>query len=261
MNPQASLFLPHGAPTFALEPGPAGAALANLAASMPRPSAILIVSAHWNTPTPTIGSALQPDTIHDYYGFPQALYSLSYPAKGDAALSDKVMKMLEEAGIQARFDANRGLDHGAWIPLLIMYPEAEIPVLQLSIQYGKGPAHHYELGRALSRLPEQGVLIATSGNLTHNLYHYRPGSTLIPSYVQEFSDWIGERLAQCDIDSLLNYRALAPGAREAHPTDEHLLPLFVAIGAMNGRFDTEFIYRGVYEGIIAMDAFAFRRKD
>jgi 4,5-DOPA dioxygenase extradiol len=250
MNP--TLFLPHGAPTFALHPGPAGAAIAGFSARLEKPEAILIASAHWNTSIPSLGSSEEPETVHDYWGFPDSLYEIVYPAKGSPELAHRAAKLLN-----GKTEERRGLDHGAWIPLRLLYPDASIQVVPLSIQYGMGPKHHFDAGRKLAPLRKEGVLIVSSGNLTHNLSHYRPGMTSIPSYVTEFSGWVREKLGKKDLDSLLDYRHRAPGAQLAHPTDEHLLPLFVALGAAGDGFGTEFIFDGVYEGMLAMDAFSF----
>ncbi len=249
MNP--ALFLPHGAPTFALAPGPAGQAIAAFSKRLQTPEAILIASAHWNTAAPVLGSSIRLETIHDFWGFPDALYDLHYPAKGSPELAHRAAKLLDGR------TEERGLDHGAWIPLRFLCPDASIPVVPLSIQYGMSPLHHFEMGRKLASLREEGVLIVSSGNLTHNLSHYRPGMKDIPSYVLEFSGWFREKLKQQDIELLLNYRKHAPGAQLAHPTDEHLLPLFIALGAAGDDFETEIIHQGVQEGMLAMDAFAF----
>ncbi len=257
MTVQPALFLPHGAPTFALSPGHAGAAIQKFAASLKKPAAILVVSAHWNTDIPMLGASRNPQTIHDFWGFPEELYGINYPAKGSPELARHASKLLNEAGIEAGVAEKRGLDHGAWIPLRTLYPDASIPVAPLSLQYRNTPEHHYRLGEALASLKREGILIASSGNLTHNLFHYRQDAAGTPSYVIEFRSWFREKLQAKDINSLLNYRKVAPGALEAHPTDEHLLPLFVALGAAGANFGTEFIFEGVYDGSIAMDAFAF----
>lgn len=251
------LFLPHGAPTFALRPGPAGPAIARYAHALEKPRAILVVSAHWNTGIPALGISERPETIHDYSGFDEELYSIDYPVKGAPELAARAGELLEEEGFSCLAVPKRGLDHGAWIPLRTLYPDASVQVVPLSIQYRRNPEHHFRIGQVLAPLRAEGILIAASGNLTHNLYHYRPNAVLTPSYVQEFRYWFRQKLEERDIDALLNYRAIAPGAVDAHPTDEHLLPLYVALGAAGENFSTETIFEGVYDGIIAMDAFAF----
>lgn len=255
-----SLFVPHGAPTFILKPGAAGAALAQTGASLPRPRTIIIVSAHWDTDEPMVGFAGRPETLHDFGGFPQALYSLRYPATGCPAGSQTVLEALQDAGFAARRDLQRGLDHGAWIPLSLMFPEAEIPVLPLSIQSHRNPAHHYRLGQALQGLTTQGFLVIASGNLTHNLDDYQRAVMLsgqTPAYVRSFADWFARRLDEGDIPALLDYRRQAPGARQAHPQDDHLLPFFVALGAAGPGPHSRRLHAGIDDFVLAMDTFRF----
>lgn len=260
-NPLPSLFVPHGAPTFALHPGAAGAALANIAAGLERPRAIVVVSAHWETPQPTVGFAERPETIHDFWGFPEELYAMRYPATGCREASAEVVDALMKAGFPAQTDASRGLDHGAWLPLRLMFPEADVPVIPLSIQSHLEPEHHYRIGQALAPLTHKGFLILASGNLTHNLSDfqraYRQGGQ-VPAYVRNFSDWIWSKLQAHDLTALFDYRQQAPEAARAHPRDEHLLPLYVALGAGGGKAEPQRLHVGVDDYVIAMDAFAFQ---
>jgi 4,5-DOPA dioxygenase extradiol len=256
---QPALFVPHGAPTFALRPGAAGAALARHAALLPRPRAVIAVSAHWETPVPTVGTATRLETIHDFSGFPSDLYAIRYPATGCPEAAREVADALASAGLPVQLEPHRGLDHGAWVPLRLMFPDADVPVVPLSIQPHLGPSHALRVGRALAPLRDRGVLVLASGNLTHNLHDYfaasRSGST--PAYVREFADWMWERLAGHDVESLLGYRRKAPSAERAHPTDEHLLPLYVALGAGGEPFDATRIHAGIDDYVLAMDAFSF----
>jgi 4,5-DOPA dioxygenase extradiol len=258
--PLPALFVPHGAPGFALHPGAAGAALTRYAAGLPRPRAILVVSPHWNTDVPTLGAAEWPATIHDFSGFPAALDAIRYPAPGAPELAASVAATLAAAGLDARIDRERGLDHGAWIPLRLLYPEADVPVATLSLQAQRGAEHHLRLGRALAGLAADGILVVASGNLTHNLADFRLGwhDEETPAYVRRFADWVWQQLADGRSEPLLRYRALAPDAVRAHPSDEHLLPLFVALGAAGNAWRAERLYRGVDDRALAMDAFAFR---
>lgn len=243
-----TLFVPHGAPTFALQPGAAGAALAELVQGLPSsPVAVLVVSAHWDTETPTLGVACHPETLHDFYGFPQALYAMRYPARGAAPWAMEARTLLEEAGFEVKLDPLRGLDHGVWIPLRLMFPEADVPVFTLSLQSHLGPQHHYRLGQALAPLCARGVLVVGSGNLTHNLMHFGKlgDARHPPAYVVNFQDWVRGRLVAGDIAALLAYREQAPEAKLAHPTDEHLLPLYVALGAAGADFTTQQAYSGI----------------
>ena len=260
-SPLPSLFVPHGAPTFALHPGAAGAALAKVAASLARPRAIVVVSAHWETASPTVGFAERPETIHDFWGFPDELYAMRYPATGCREASGEVLDALLTAGFAAQPDASRGLDHGAWLPLRLMYGEADVPVLPLSIQSHLGVEHHYRVGLALAALAARGFLILASGNLTHNLSDFQRASRQggqMPAYVRGFSDWIWSRLQAHDLPALLDYRQQAPDALRAHPRDEHLLPLYVALGAAGEKAVAQRLHAGVDDYVIAMDAFAFQ---
>ncbi|MCB4358247.1 DODA-type extradiol aromatic ring-opening family dioxygenase [Quatrionicoccus australiensis] len=255
-----ALFVPHGAPTFALRPGAAGAAIAAAARQLPLPRAIVIVSAHWDTAEPTVGYAVRPETIHDFWGFPEELYALNYPATGCREAADEVVAAIRSAGLPVASDAGRGLDHGAWVPLRLMFPEADVPVIPLSIQSHGGPQQAYALGRALAPLAAKGFLVIASGNVTHNLRDYQMawrngGQT--PAYVREFTDWLSERLQAGDIDALLDYRRQSPGGVQAHPSDEHLLPLYVALGAAGENASTERFHAGIDDYVIAMDAYSF----
>jgi 4,5-DOPA dioxygenase extradiol len=257
MSSMPTLFVSHGAPTMAMQPGEAGAALRALSSALPQPSAILMVSAHWETPSPMASTAQRPETIHDFGGFPEALYRIQYPARGAPELAERAAALLDAGGFGASLDARRGLDHGAWVPLLFLYPDAGVPVTQLSIQPHLSPLHHYRLGEALRPLRDEGVLIIGSGSLTHNLYEFRARATGVEPYVREFQDWMKTRIDAHDVGALLDYRRLAPSAVRAHPTDEHLLPLFVALGAAGAGVPSRRITEEVTYGVIAMDAYVF----
>ena len=256
-----SLFLPHGAPTFALRPGAAGLAMSRIAASLPRPRAIVIVSPHWDTRTPTVGTGERLETIHDFYGFPAELYEIQYPATGCPEAAREVVAALRMAGLAVEEAPGHGLDHGAWVPLRQMYPDADVPVVPLSLQSHLGVSGAFQLGQALAPLRTQGFLIIGSGNITHNLGDYRiasaqPGVTF--DYLRHFPHWMTEHLHQHDLDALLDYRRLAPDAVRAHPTDEHLQPLYVALGAAGERPAVEHLHTGISDFVLAMDAYAFR---
>lgn len=262
MNPveTPALFVPHGAPTFALQPGAAGAALERLAQRLPPPRAIVAVSAHWTTAVPTVGTATQLETIHDFSGFPAELYEIRYPATGCPEAAREVAAALEAAAMPVSLDTQRGLDHGAWVPLRLMFPEADVPVVPLSIQPRDGTAGAMRLGRALAPLRERGFLVIASGNVTHNLGDYAVASRAghdTPAYVREFADWVWARLAARDAASLVDYRRHAPHSARAHPTDEHLLPLYVALGAAGENFEAERVHAGIDSYVLAMDAYAF----
>ena len=255
-----TLFVPHGAPTFALRPGMAGAALVTLAQTLERPKAIIVVSPHWETHEPTVGSATDLDTIHDFAGFPGELYTLTYPAHSNAVLARQVADCLQAAGYTPRIDPHRGLDHGAWVPLRMMYPAADIPVIPLSIKAHGGAAYHYALGQALQPLTNDGFLIIGTGSITHNLRDYMicvHNHLPTPDYVTRFANWIDAQLQTRNIDGLLDYRKIAPDASRAHPTDDHFMPFFVALGAAGTDMTAKRFYAGVDDLVIAMDGYRF----
>lgn len=259
MNTLPSLYISHGSPMTALHPGQVGERLAEMAASLPRPRAIVIATAHWLAHQPSVGGAAQPQTVHDFFGFPRELFEIQYPAPGAPELADEVTQRLQQAGLAPRLDRGQGLDHGAWVPLRLLYPQADIPVVPLSIQPQLGPAHQYAVGRALAPLRAEGVLVIGSGSITHNLRDLRAGfsaSNEAP-YVRPFIGWIEQKIKAGDLDALLDYRQQAPGAERAHPTDEHLLPLYVALGAAGEQANGRRIDAGVDRGLLAMDIYRF----
>ena len=251
-----SVFVSHGSPMHALQPGPAGEAWAALGRRLGKPRALLIASAHWETDRPLLTGAARPQTIHDFYNFPEPLYRLRYPAPGAPEVAQRAKELLLEKGFPAQIDVERGLDHGAWSPLLYMYPDADIPVVQLSIQPHLGPAHHLEVGRALRPLAGDGVLVIGSGHLTHNLRDWARGQGAPAPYAREFQDWVFERVRGGKDDELVQYRSLSRHGVRAHPTDEHFLPLFVALGAA-GEGRPERVYDAIDSGVLAMDAYVF----
>jgi 4,5-DOPA dioxygenase extradiol len=252
-----SVFISHGSPMHALEPGAAGEAWKALAQRLPRPRAILIASAHWETNLPMLTGSDKPQTIHDFYNFPEPLYRLRYPAPGAPEVARRAQALLKEAGLTAGIDGCRGLDHGAWSPLLYMYPEADVPVVQISVQPALGPRHHVEVGRSVKKLSEEGVLIIGSGHMTHNLRDWSRGAGQPAPYAREFQQWVKERLEARDVGSLVDYRSRSPHGVRAHPTDEHFLPLFFALGAASERSKPERVYDAIDSGVLAMDAYVF----
>jgi 4,5-DOPA dioxygenase extradiol len=259
-NRLPTLFLSHGSPMHAVDPGAAGRAWTMLGRTLPRPRAVLMVSAHWESSVPLLSGNPQPKTIHDFGGFPAELFRLSYPAPGAPELAANAVALLKAAEITAGVDGCRGLDHGAWVPLRWMYPEADIPVIQLSVQPDLGPAHHMRLGRALAPLVEDGVLIVGSGHTTHNLRDWmaNPRRQEPLRYAQAFAAWLAARLAAHDTDALVAYRERAPDATRAHPSEEHFLPLFVAYGAAGDDAVPSLIVDGFENGALALDSYAFQ---
>ena len=259
MTRQPSIFVSHGSPTLPLERGPAVDFLRGLGGTLGRPEAILMVSAHWDTGRPAVSAATQPETIHDFYGFPPPLYQLRYPAPGAPELASRVSDLLEAKGLRTDIDPKRGLDHGAWTSLYLMYPEADIPVTQLSIQSRLGPAHHVRLGEALRPLRDEGVLIFASGGATHNLgeLRYQRGNPVPQPWVVEFNEWLADAVLSGRRDDLVGYRQKAPHAVRNHPTDEHLIPIFVALGAGSPDGAAQRLHTSISSGVISMDAYRF----
>ena len=261
MTALPTLFLSHGSPDIVLRETPARAFLEGLAGTLPRPRAILVATAHFLTAEPGVAATRAPETIYDFGGFPDELYDMTYPAAGDPELGHAIAARLEAAGLPARVSDRRGLDHGTWIPLRLAWPAADVPVLQLAIQPRLGPDHHLALGRAIEGLRHEGILVVGSGAMTHNLraawsMMSVPAETPVP-WVDEFADWIGERVWDGAVDELLTYRERAPHAVENHPTDEHLLPLFVALGAAGEGARGTVLHESRDYGALRMDAIAF----
>ena len=260
MTRMPSLFVSHGSPMIMLESSPARDFLTSFASTIAHPKAILVASAHFESDEPLLSVDAAPDMIYDFGGFPQPLFEMSYKAQGFLELAQKAGGLLGAAGIMAYGAQNRGFDHGTWVPLMLMYPEADIPVVQISVQPKLGSAHHIAMGRALAPLRDEGVLIIGSGSLTHNLYEMmrlgRIKDAAMTAPVAAFSNWIAEKVAAGDSNALGNYRLEAPFAKENHPTDEHFLPLPFAFGA-GGGVAGQRVHQSVEYGVLAMDAYLF----
>lgn len=229
------LFLSHGSPTLPFDNVPARDFLLRLGGRLPVPRAILCISAHWEAAVPSVTASEAPATIHDFHGFPKALYELRYDAPGDPALARRIAGLIEAGGYQAALDSARGLDHGAWNPLMLMYPQSGIPVLQLSLIHRGKTSQHVALGRLLAPLRAEGVLIVASGGAVHNLraVEWRHGAAA-PDWAAAFDRWLKDRIESGDFTALEDYRRQAPDAAVAHPSEDHLMPLFVALGAAAG---------------------------
>jgi len=251
-----ALFLSHGAPTLPLVEAPATSFLHGLGERLGRPKAIIIASAHWLTPAPMVSSTARNGTIHDFYGFPRELYEIRYEPPGDPVLAQRAADLLTAAGLDCGTDSTQGLDHGAWVPVRMMYPDADIPTFQVSLQPHLGPAHHFRIGQALAPLRQEDVLIVGSGAFTHDLAHLQRWDIDAPPPpdVIAFAEWFDTALMQQRVDDLLAYRRLAPFAERQHPTDEHLLPLYVAMGAGGV---AERLHASTMYGNLRMDAYAF----
>ncbi|HYF21538.1 MAG TPA: class III extradiol ring-cleavage dioxygenase [Ramlibacter sp.] len=253
-----SLFVSHGAPTFAIEPAQAGPLLNQLGRQLPRPDAVLVLSPHWMTPGVRATTTAAPQTIHDFGGFPEELFRIQYPAPGAPGVARRALQLLQADGWNAAADEQRGLDHGAWVPVRHLYPDADIPVLQVSMPRDLTPEGAVRLGRTLAPLAEEGILIVGSGSITHNLYEFRQElDAQAAAYAGEFVDWARGAVTRHDEQALVAYLDRAPHAQRAHPTSEHYLPLPFAFGAAGPQAPVRVIDGGMTYGVLAMDAYVF----
>jgi 4,5-DOPA dioxygenase extradiol len=255
--PFPAVFLSHGAPNVILHDSPTRQFLAGLGEQLGRPRAIVVMSAHWEARVPTVNAAAQPKTIHDFFGFEPPLYEIQYAAPGAPELARELARRLASAGMRAALDDARGLDHGVWVPLKLMYPQADIPVTQISVQPYESTQHHYLIGQNLRELRADNVLVIGSGNATHNLRQMLPEGTEPPPWVTLFAGWLRAAVTAGDTGELLEYRDNAPFASKNHPTEEHFLPLFAALGAGTPGVPGRVIHSSTSFGVLAMDAFAF----
>ena len=264
-----SLFISHGSPMLALEPGAAGAFMQRVGpaidAAFGRPRAIVVASAHSLTREPALMAAERHETVHDFGGFPDALYRLRYDAPGAAELAPRVAQRVREAGLPVHVVADGGLDHGIWIPLRFAYPDADVPVLPLAFPPDWSPRQLFALGQALAPLRGDGVLVIGSGSITHNLRlvfsrtaHERTARADEPEMPESaaFRRWFAERSAARELEALFDYRRQAPHAAFMHPSDEHLLPWYVAAGAGH-EGPLLRVHDSVTNGCLGMDAYAF----
>jgi 4,5-DOPA dioxygenase extradiol len=256
-----TLFLSHGSPMLALEDSPARAFLQSYGKVLGKPRAIVIASAHFETSRPSVNGDDRPSMIYDFRGFPNALYRIAYPAPGDPLAAVKVAGLLEAAGFAPAVIRDRGYDHGTWVPLSLLYPAADIPVVQLSVQPQLGAAHHFSVGRALASLKDEDILVIGSGTASHNLHEFfrgnYPSDAPTPDWVNAFDAWVHAKAEAGAAEDLVNYRDRAPFARENHPTEEHFLPFHVALGAAGEGARGELVHSSHDHGVLTMDAYAF----
>lgn len=259
MSTAPVLFVSHGAPTFALEPGDLGSQLSSVRSSLNGVRVIVCISAHWQTDDIKVSTNQEPSTIHDFYGFAQELYELNYPAKGQADVAKDVLTCLHEYGLTASADAERGFDHGVWVPLMHLRPEADIPIVCVSLPFDATADLALQVGRALSSLRRDGVMIMGSGSMTHNLSHYRAGqSAEVYPYVNDFTQWVRDKIVSASVNDLLRYRELAPAAKLAHPTQEHFLPIFSALGASTSDDQLQILSTEVLYGMLSMESYLWQ---
>lgn len=259
----SSLFISHGSPDLIFHDTAAKRFLQHAADSFAPPKGIVIASAHFETERPAIVSDPAPEMIYDFGPIDRRLNDVVYPALGDPALAEKAASLLVDAGIECDLTNKRGYDHGTWVPLSLLYKDAEIPIVQLSVQRHLSASRHYDVGKALRPLVDEEILVIGSGSMTHNLAelfgpmglkHQRGDDEV--EWARSFADWMNAQITAGNVDELLDYEAKAPFARENHPTAEHFLPLMVALGASsNGQ--GERLHKSTEFAILAMDAFAF----
>ncbi|WP_137936907.1 class III extradiol ring-cleavage dioxygenase [Chitinivorax sp. B] len=255
--PLPVLFVSHGSPMLALDASQVGQAWRAAVAPLTGLKGIVVISAHWQARHISLTDGGELPTIHDFYGFPPALYQQTYAAHGSQALSEQVAAQLRTLGEPVVIDPQRGLDHGAWVPLREMFPAGDIPIVQVALQAKAAGEHHYQLGEALRPLRDQDILIVASGSLTHNLYEIDPHANAAEPYVTAFQQWVWENLQHGRHAELCDMSKYAPAAQRAHPTDEHWLPLVVAAGAAGPDAKACRPYTGVEAGVLAMDMFRF----
>ncbi|MEM9278833.1 MAG: class III extradiol ring-cleavage dioxygenase [Pseudomonadota bacterium] len=258
------LFLSHGAPNMALHDTPVRTFMSGLAGKYQKPDAIVSVSAHFETKGPVVVTDPNPEMIYDFRGFEQELYEVQYRAPGQPDLAEEIANLISQRGLPVTKLPKRGFDHGTWVPLSLVWPQADIPVVQVSIDPDETPEYHLKLGKALSSLPARNIAVVGTGNITHNLPAlFSKGKDLeldanIKSWVVEFLKWFDAELQSGNSDKLLDYRKNAPFAAENHPTDEHLLPIYVAMGAAGENFSATKIHESYTFDFLAMDAWEFR---
>lgn len=259
MTMTPSIFVSHGMPAIVVRPGPTHHFLKGLGQMFDRPKGIICVSAHWEAAWPMLSATEMPETIHDFSG-PPVLFEKRYPAPGDPALAGEAAALLTDAGLDVRTDPARGLDHGAWVPLMLMYPEADIPVVQLAVQTELDPQHHLNLGSALQPLRERGVLILGSGGATHNLPEIRKYKvdSEPPDYAVAFDAWLEEAITAGKQEALINYHQEGPSASRNHPYPaEHFLPIFVPLGAASSGARGRLLHKVFMYGVLSMAAYAW----
>ncbi|WP_223066127.1 DODA-type extradiol aromatic ring-opening family dioxygenase [Paenibacillus caui] len=253
-----SYFIAHGAPSLVLERNEYTDFLKKLGAQTPRPKAIVLFSAHWESPQQTVSAVPSYSTIYDFSGFQEELYRMTYPAKGERALSEEIQSLFAEHGIPSGLNEERGLDHGAWAVLKMIYPEADIPVVALSVHRHLTPQQQYQIGRALSVLRERDVLIIGSGGTVHNLRMVNWRAEEADPWAVSFDEWLQDKLEAWDLNVLFDYREEAPYAKEAVPTSEHFIPLLLAMGTGDSNRQAKLLHRSYQYGNLSLSCWQFQ---
>jgi 4,5-DOPA dioxygenase extradiol len=255
------LFVSHGAPSVALDHGAYARTLGAFGARYPNPRAIVVMSAHWEWPGPArVNGMAQPPPIHDFSGFSPEMHALKYPAPGSPEVADEALDVLASAGIHAVRETSRGWDHGLWVPMRLLYPEASRPVVQISLPIPRSPDRLFRMGRALSALRDQGVLLLGSGGIVHNLRRldWKDRQAPAVAWAAEFDAWVADRILAGAYDELRAYAARAPHADLAVPTSEHFDPLFFALGALGPDDEPVWIHEGFEYASLSMRCVAFQ---
>jgi 4,5-DOPA dioxygenase extradiol len=257
-EPISTVFISHGPPTLILEDIPARDFLKGLGSNYKDVKAVLCISAHWITSKPTVNAVENLETIHDFYGFPPELYKLEYPANGDIEMAQRTADLINDSGVSCDIDYHRGLDHGAWVPMMLMFPEADIPVFQLSIQQHMDPEKHQVLGRSIGSLRNEGVLILGSGGSVHPLGYatLRPGAET-DQWAFDFDLWLTEMIKKVDDDAIRDYRQIAPYPERAHPYPDHFMPLISSMAAAGKGSKGNIIHQSWFWGDLGMGAYEF----
>ncbi|TVY06979.1 dioxygenase family protein [Paenibacillus cremeus] len=252
-----SIFLAHGEPSLVMEPNRYTGFLRNLGAAMPKPRGIVLLSAHWISSEQQIAGVAHPETLHDFFGFPEELYQTRYPVQGDIVLSLEIERLLCSEGIGCAIDDRRGLDHGAWTVLSQMYPAADVPVVELSINPKLVPEEQYRIGKSLAPLREGNILIMGSGGTVNNAQRLNWDHQKVEDWAMEFDGWIGEQLLVWNLEALFDYRRRAPYALEAAPTEDHLAPLFIAMGAAAKGKKSKLLHQEYQYGSLSLGCWMF----
>lgn len=255
-----SLFIAHGAPLLAIEKNEYTQFVEKIGSTLPKPKAIVVFSAHWVSAEQMVSQVDDFKTIYDFGGFPEALYQIEYPAKGSESLSKEIQDLFTKSGISYEVDTKRGLDHGAWVVLRLLYPNADIPVISMSVNPLLPPAEQYKIGKTLSELREKDVLIIASGGTVHNLRAVKwADNGQVDDWALDFDEWLARHLKTWDTKSLFQYDKLAPTAQLAVPPygNEHFIPLFYAMGAADNQHKATLLHRSYRYGNLSHSVWQF----
>jgi 4,5-DOPA dioxygenase extradiol len=256
-----SFFIAHGAPLLAIEDNEYTQFLNELGKTLQRPKAIILFSAHWESGVQKVSKVDEYSTIYDFGGFPESLYQIQYPAKGSKEISKEIEELFTKNGVQFEVDTNRGLDHGAWVVLRMLYPEADIPVISMSVNQRLTPEEQYKIGKSLSMLREKNIVIIGSGGTVHNLraLKFNSDNGPVDNWAFEFDEWLAQYLKTWDVESLFNYYSLAPTVQYAVPPygKEHFVPLFYAMGAADDQKSATLLHRSYRYGNLSHSVWQF----